>query len=295
MSDTIIKSFSAWFTYLAEQLSLDGVFIFGVLLITLAFVALVSYKFASFDYDLLSCSKNVTKFMRLPKSKRLYGSLNYYMRCFPDAIAKTWEKYFIERTGKPSEFLSKSNLSNFGVMEAGIKPIISLVVAFSTLMNLLFALQYKQLPLTSTLIFPILTLAVGIVEIIALNIIFNVVKRVSQKRYSEMLRLLDFHSLNDFASFLSPKITKTKMVAKQEDSLPTRFEMEKVKSKDVETVNQEASASTLEKDITPSQLENLAVSLTLAKTDKNADENTLNNAIENLMKTIAVDDCKQAE
>ncbi|MEG1520231.1 MAG: hypothetical protein RR458_04510, partial [Clostridia bacterium] len=225
MSDTIIKFYSKWIDSITSALSLDGVFIFGELLIALVFVCLIAYKLASFDYEILYSSRNVIKFMRLPKSKRLYGSLNYYMRSFPNDISRAWEKYFIDRVGKPSEFLTRDLASNYGVFESGIKPIMPLVVAFSTLINLVFALQYKKLPLATNLIMPIFTLVFGIVCIVALNIFFNVIKRLAAKKYCEMVRLLDFHAMSDFSSFLTPK-NKPSTSKKSSEEIPLQFKKE---------------------------------------------------------------------
>ncbi|MEG1804851.1 MAG: hypothetical protein RR327_00500 [Clostridia bacterium] len=104
MSDTIIKFYSKLIDSITNSLSLDGVFVFGELLIALVFVCLIAYKLASFDYEILYSSRNVIKFMRLPKSKRLYGSLNYYMRSFPNDISRAWKNIFLTESASRQSF-----------------------------------------------------------------------------------------------------------------------------------------------------------------------------------------------
>lgn len=197
MSDTFVEYFYAWFKYFASNISSDTVIIVTIIFYAIITFALLVYKFASYDCDVLYGAKNTISYLRASAKSRS-GSLNYYMRSFPTCISRAWERYYSEKKGKPSDYLTTDLAYSFGTLEKGFVFGMQVSVVLATLTNLVFAILSDRMPLSQSLFMPISACVIGTVCIFIVNLAFTITKRCALIKYSEMVKALNFYAANNY-------------------------------------------------------------------------------------------------
>ena len=288
MPDSIFKGLAQAMGAFANSISSNTMIIGGICVILISAVLAITYKIASYDYDVYFTASRTMCFIRKPREKRIGGSLNFYMRCFPKEIGKQWDRFYKVREGKPSDYFSICRANTSGVMDSVIVLVVKTVVVIVLAVNGLYALGQKDISIQNFFAMMFIPIVTGAIAILLVNFGFNLVKVLSESKFQDLLHLLDFYSLSDFDGILPPARRKV-IVENKNPSTLSRFEMER--SEDLEGI------STFKKKIqetanNSSEIESLALKLSLEKPNAEiiGNEEKLNSAINDLMTTLAMQD-----
>ena len=293
MFNTIFNELSNIMEIFGSSVSSNTIIIAGICIILISTVLAITYKIASYDYDVFYTASRTMSFIRKPREKRVGGSLNYYMRCFPKEIGKQWDRFYKTREGKPSEYFTMAKHNSSGVMDSvailAVRAVVIIVLAISCF----YALGQKNPTFQSVFATLFLPVVIGILSLLGVNFGFSLINIFAESKFQDLLHLLDFYSLSGFDGYLPP-VRKKIVEDKKPISTLSRFEMERVDDLEGISAFKKKIAETAQSS---SELETLAVKLSMEKlkTESVHSEEKLNSAINDLMTTLAMQDKSEDE